>query len=120
MRLPRSSLHSFPPSISSDQVTDAGAAVLCSALSLDRRLILLSLRANVLTAESESEFIALMRDHRALARVDLRQNPDPQMGILKVCVGGEGGWVGGWVREVSEMGEREGVGESVLGVAGLS
>lgn len=37
------------------QITDKAARALCAALSYDRRLILLSLRANQLTAESESE-----------------------------------------------------------------
>mmetsp|Transcript_41572 Transcript_41572/g.124317 ORF Transcript_41572/g.124317 Transcript_41572/m.124317 type:complete len:394 (+) Transcript_41572:1592-2773(+) len=57
---------------------------LCRSLSFDRRLVLLSLRANALTDETEHAFVELMRDHRALARVDLRQNVYADMGILKL------------------------------------
>lgn len=68
-------------------MSNHGAFSLCRALSYDRRLVLLSLRANALTADSEGEFVELMRDHRALARVDMRQNLSPGLGILKVrCV----------------------------------
>ncbi|KAG1671556.1 hypothetical protein FOA52_011278 [Chlamydomonas sp. UWO 241] len=67
-----------------NEVTDRGASELCRALSFDRRLVLLSLRANALTPAAEVEFVELMRDHRALARVDMRQNLAPAMGILKL------------------------------------
>ena len=43
------------------QVTDRGAKWLCDALSFDHRLLLLSLRANRLTADTEAEFVALMK-----------------------------------------------------------
>ena len=65
-------------------MTDIGAKGLCAALSFDRRLVLLSLRACLLGPETEGLFVELMRDHLALARVDLRQSLDPAMGILKV------------------------------------
>ncbi|KXZ53904.1 hypothetical protein GPECTOR_6g822 [Gonium pectorale] len=69
--------------LAENKLTDKSARSLHDALSYDRRLIFLSLRANRLTAEAEREFIALMKEHQALLRVDLRQNPDPQLGILK-------------------------------------
>ena len=65
-------------------MTDGGVKDLCTALGFDRRLVMLSLRACLLHAESEALFAELMRDHRALIRVDLRQNLDVGMGILKV------------------------------------
>ena len=43
---------------------------------------MLSLRACLLRATSETRFVELMKDHRALLRVDLRQNLDASMGIL--------------------------------------
>ncbi|GAX76011.1 hypothetical protein CEUSTIGMA_g3454.t1 [Chlamydomonas eustigma] len=70
--------------LAENKITDSGAKVMCAALSFDRRLVLLSLRACLLTSDIESLFIELMRDHRALLRVDLRQNLDPGMGILKL------------------------------------
>lgn len=74
----------MPAPYAVQQITDQGAFRLCTALGYDRRLVLLSLRANALTAAAEREVVELMRDHRALLRVDLRQNPDGKLGILKV------------------------------------
>ncbi|GLC45382.1 hypothetical protein PLESTM_001728300 [Pleodorina starrii] len=67
-----------------NKLTDKGARALCTALTYDRRLIFLSLRANQLTAAAETEIIPLMKEHQALLRVDLRQNTEPQLGILKL------------------------------------
>lgn len=48
-------------------------------------MVLLSLRGNKLSHAIEPDFIGLMKDHKALLRVDLRQNdPGSDMGILKV------------------------------------
>ncbi|KAG2443639.1 hypothetical protein HXX76_001989 [Chlamydomonas incerta] len=70
--------------LAENKMTDRCARFLRTALSYDRRLIFLSLRANKLSAEAEAEFISLMKEHQALLRVDLRQNADPQLGILKL------------------------------------
>ncbi|GFH16254.1 uncharacterized protein HaLaN_12639, partial [Haematococcus lacustris] len=72
------------------EVTDRSGIALCDALSLDRRLILLSLRACGCGLRTEAEFVRLMRSHRALSRVDLRGSSGPgaaQLGILKVTAG---------------------------------
>ncbi|KAL6749679.1 hypothetical protein V8C86DRAFT_2837750 [Haematococcus lacustris] len=69
------------------EVTDRSGIALCDALSLDRRLILLSLRACGCGLRTEAEFVRLMRSHRALSRVDLRGSSGPgaaQLGILKL------------------------------------
>ena len=70
------------------QLTDSGARALWDALAYDRRLRRLSLRANELSAEAEADFVGLMKEHQALLRVDLRQNKEQGMGILKVRGGG--------------------------------
>ena len=68
-------------------ITDRGVSDLCASLSFDRRLAMLGLRSNKVTQASEETIIELMKDHRALARVDLRQNGSKKddLGILKLA-----------------------------------
>ena len=73
--------------LAENSVTDRGVADLCASLSFVRRLAMLGLRGNKITVESEEKVIELMKDHRALARVDLRQNGTKadNFGILKLA-----------------------------------
>jgi hypothetical protein len=56
-------------------------------LSLVQMFMVMFVTLNTCRLATEGEFVSLMREHRALARVDLRRNTGKggnKMGILKV------------------------------------
>ena len=69
--------------VGDNKLTDKSMDWVINALLLDVQLVVLNLRKNRLSAASLDGMMSLLKEHPRLARVDMRDNADKKMGILR-------------------------------------
>lgn len=70
--------------LSHNGLTDAAVSALTESLRVDKRLMFVNLRCNRLTQACEAGLASVMQELKALLCVDLRRNPDPECGLLRL------------------------------------